>query len=182
MDSDQEKLNRAFYQASKDKDETKLLLSIKEIAESSKLSQKNFDLVMTRAVIGRIEKGNLGIHIAANLGFNFVVKLMVESGISVDFPNMSGRTPLHFAVVNKGKNSVKTLLDLGAKINSQNSRNETPLDIAIKFKNQDTIDFLKGRGALTGEELNYSPARTVNLPSSDPSNQKRQVPYNWLGR
>lgn len=184
MNSDQQKLDQAFTQAINHKDERKLLGAIQDIAKSSKLSPEMFDIVMTRAVIGDPRKGNVGIHIAANLGFNFVIRLIIDSGGDVNIENMSGRSPLHFAAVGGGKDTIEILLSRGANINARNDQGKTPLDLALRFNNSDAIDKLERCGALRGRDLDsgFSRRRPIESPSSTISKGLESLSLGPAGR
>ena len=95
------------------------------------------------------------IHFAAGAGdYNIeAIKQHLAAGTDVNAKDNNGSTPLHYA---ESEECVELLIAKGADINAKNERGETPLDTAKKLKRRHLIevaDFLRKRGAKTGEEL-----------------------------
>ena len=55
------------------------------------------------------------VHCAAKKGNTDCLRLLLESGASVDIRDTSGATPLHYAADNNHIDAVKLLLEYGAK-------------------------------------------------------------------
>jgi ankyrin repeat protein len=88
------------------------------------------------------------------------VKLLIDSGVDVNFQDDRGETALIFALDHETQTQpeiIRLLLDAGADVNSQSSlpgqEGMTLLDIAIEEKNEEVTDILRQAGGLTQEEL-----------------------------
>ena len=100
--------------------------------------------------VGR-EYDEVIIHIAAEAGNTEKVKVLVAGGADVNTMSLFGMTPLHFAA-SKGKlDTVKALIALGAWINPKRDDHCTPLDLAVENGHKKTADFLRSKGARSGE-------------------------------
>ena len=78
------------------------------------------------------------------------------NNIDVNAADVLDKTALHYAAAEDHKEIAELLIGKGADVNAKNERGETPLDTAKKLKRRHLIevaDFLRKRGAKTGEEL-----------------------------
>ena len=95
-----------------------------------------------RALLKATQEGNIK-----------AVKQHLAAGTDVNAKTTDGWTPLHYT---ETKECAELIIAKGADINAKNERGETPLDTAKKLKRRHLIevaDFLRKRGAKTGEEL-----------------------------
>lgn len=67
--------------------------------------------------------------IACQNGNDEIIKLLIHLGVSPNYQDESGKTPLHYACSNKNcsTDSIKFLLDNGANVNEQTYSGKTPL-------------------------------------------------------
>ncbi|WP_341808229.1 ankyrin repeat domain-containing protein [Wolbachia endosymbiont (group E) of Neria commutata] len=84
----------------------------------------------------------MAIFVAADDGYENIVKLLIEKGADVNAKNKYGEAILHFAVVEGNLEIVKLLLEHGANINYQGSYNDTVLHEAIKNRHRDITEYL----------------------------------------
>ncbi|MCQ2965603.1 MAG: ankyrin repeat domain-containing protein [Alphaproteobacteria bacterium] len=49
-------------------------------------------------------------------GFKIIKKLIKTNKLNFNIPNIAGKTPIYYAVLNKHKNNIKTLIKLGADV------------------------------------------------------------------
>lgn len=88
------------------------------------------------------------LHIAATLGFEECMKLLLEHG--ADVRSLVGKrklTALHLAVEEDYTECVRLLLNAGANIDARNADNQTPLHIACLSQSIETVDLLVSRKA-----------------------------------
>ena len=72
---------------------------------------------------------------------------MLRGGMSVDLSDGSGRTALHWAVINR-THVIKRLVDEGADVNRQTRLNkDTPLHLAARYNNTEAVRLLLDIGA-----------------------------------
>lgn len=79
------------------------------------------------------QRGQAALHIAAELGHEEVVELLLESNAFVNVRNKHGMTPLHLAA-RKGYNSIIRRLvgDHGALLDAFTLTKQTPLHLAAE--------------------------------------------------
>ena len=89
------------------------------------------------------------IHYAAEKGYIYVVKKLVESGFNIDSPapNYSAKTPLHYASQNGHLEVATLLLQNGANVNCQDSCQWTPLHYASSYGSLELVNLLLQHGA-----------------------------------
>ncbi|KAL8700353.1 MAG: hypothetical protein Q9201_005492 [Fulgogasparrea decipioides] len=93
------------------------------------------------------ESCSTALHLAAEQGNTEVVRVLLKTGASVDFPNDLGQTPLWFAV-NEGHAEIsKMLLDAGASPSPWGSEHETLLFAALGSRSVDIVTSLLKAGA-----------------------------------
>lgn len=104
--------------------------------------------------IPRIEAGtsrnhNTPLHIASAEGYLEIVKILLEKGSEINFPNEFEQRPLHFAAYDATNGPiVKVLLENGAAINEDNRR-LTALHMASARGNTEIVSILIKHGAKT---------------------------------
>lgn len=86
---------------------------------------------------------NVVIHAARN-GSTDCVRLLLDAGISVNFPTRDGNTPLIVAAKEGKRETVELLLRHGADTTVKNRGGLTALDMAEKFERGDIVRVLKG--------------------------------------
>jgi ankyrin repeat protein len=87
------------------------------------------------------------LHFAAQVGDEFIVALLIESGADVRSRDANEQTPLHFAVSSQNLIAVRLLLDFSADPNASDSRGFAPMHIAADIGNAELVDLLLSRGA-----------------------------------
>jgi len=76
------------------------------------------------------EAGLTALHLAATMGHEDMVELLIERGADVNGRDASGSTPLHHAAAGGNKAVVELLLAKGADVNARDNKNRTPLYLA----------------------------------------------------
>ncbi|XP_058771411.1 integrin-linked protein kinase 1-like isoform X1 [Vicia villosa] len=84
---------------------------------------------------------------SANEGDVDGIREVLESGVSVNFRDVDGRTALHIAACQGLTHVVDLLLDKGADVDPKDRWGSTPLADAIFYKNNDVIKLLENHGA-----------------------------------
>lgn len=69
---------------------------------------------------------------AANMGYDNIVNLLLDFGADINFQGAGGVTPLHCAVAIGNSTVVSSLLQRAPKINLRNSAGKTPIQCARK--------------------------------------------------
>jgi ankyrin repeat protein len=97
-----------------------------------------------------------------------IAKMLVKAGVSVNSRDSNGNTPFHAAmesaiadhtvskyfITNSNYSLLfRFLLENGADINAVNKKGETPLDLAIAAKIDSLSNYMKSKGAKTGNEM-----------------------------
>lgn len=75
-----------------------------------------------------------------------IVKLLVNAGANVRKENLTGWTPLHFAVHGASLKSVKVLLEKNPDVNASDRHKQTPLFIAVKEGRVSVVEALIDAG------------------------------------
>ena len=86
------------------------------------------------------------IHIAAFLGLDAVITILLSEGVNMNAKASDGRTALHMAAMGGHETTAKLLLDSGAAIDLQDRRGWTPLTDAFIAGSQPTVRLLLKRG------------------------------------
>ncbi|XP_045803221.1 integrin-linked protein kinase 1 [Trifolium pratense] len=86
---------------------------------------------------------------SANEGDIDGIREVLESGVSVNFRDVDGRTALHIAACQGLTHVVELLLEKGADLDPKDRWGSTPLADAIFYKNNDVIKLLENHGAKT---------------------------------
>ena len=89
------------------------------------------------------------LHVAASLGHESVVRLLLDRGASVNVEDNSNRTPLHGTALTGHQVLAALLLDRGASINAETRDNLTPLHCAAQGGHESVVRMLLDRGADT---------------------------------
>ncbi|CAK8530820.1 unnamed protein product [Lathyrus sativus] len=76
------------------------------------------------------------------------IREVLESGMSVDFKDIDGRTALHIAACQGYTDVVDLLLGNGAAVDPKDQWGNTPLADAIFYKNNDVIELLEKHGTM----------------------------------
>ncbi|GAU35557.1 hypothetical protein TSUD_384050 [Trifolium subterraneum] len=84
---------------------------------------------------------------SANEGDIDGIREVLESGVSVNFRDIDGRTALHIAACQGLTHVVELLLEKGADVDPKDRWGSTPLADAIFYKNNDVIKLLENHGA-----------------------------------
>lgn len=84
---------------------------------------------------------------SANEGDVDGIREVIESGVSVNFRDVDGRTALHIAACQGLTHVVQLLLEKGADVDPKDRWGSTPLADAIFYKNKDVIKLLENHGA-----------------------------------
>ncbi|MEK9657636.1 MAG: ankyrin repeat domain-containing protein [bacterium] len=85
--------------------------------------------------------------VVAQNGDVSLVKSLIAAGKDINYQNLHGEIPLHFAVYNGHVEIVKLLLGNGADINAKDKNGRTPLEVAVARGHQKIIEILKASDA-----------------------------------
>ena len=92
-------------------------------------------------------QGMSALAIAAELGHDEILQMLIGIGATVDLPDIHSATPLHHAVKNDRVSAVEQLLQHGANITLRNAAGMTALKLAFnqKMRNSCILDMLLER-------------------------------------
>lgn len=82
----------------------------------------------------RDSDGDTPLHLAAEAGNPFAVRILLEAGAEVNTPNNAGATSLHMTVRHESAEILTSLLEAGAEINAGAGGFGTPLLVAIAYR------------------------------------------------
>jgi ankyrin repeat protein len=97
--------------------------------------------------------GNTPLHYAAALGFDKIIKLLLDSGASINISGKDQNTPLHMSCENGSLKSVKLLLERDANINAENADGKRPITIAVEEEHLKVVTELIKHGAETKYDI-----------------------------
>lgn len=107
------------------------------------------------------------LHIAAQIGNNFAIKLLLDHYNNVNIGDESQKTALHHAVIKSNIETIGLLLQYNAPIDAVDHHRMTALDYAFKFLNIDVAILLlkhKAKSFNNPERLKFAiNARSVEL-------------------
>ncbi|KAJ6124473.1 hypothetical protein N7471_011790 [Penicillium samsonianum] len=88
--------------------------------------------------------------IAAFLGCEGTVKLLLDNGANPNAIDPNGEMPLHLAVRDNNCAIVERLIKKGACLESRDCHDRTPIDWALSFGGHEMIELLRNKGASFG--------------------------------
>lgn len=100
-------------------------------------------------------------HIAARKGFGEVVKQILEiygenlKQDTIEQQDFTGRTALHYAVINQNEETVQMLIDKKANLRIRDVLMRTPLEYSVIFKNENIFKKLLENMHLTKDEKEH---------------------------
>lgn len=86
------------------------------------------------------------LHIAAELGHESIVGMLLAAGVAADEPDSEGYTPLHRAAQSRRLNVALKLLKNGADPNLVNKAGWTPVHFAVSTGSPEMLDLLVRHG------------------------------------
>jgi ankyrin repeat protein len=95
----------------------------------------------------QVPKQMTGLHLAAYLGVEIVVRLLLDQGADVEVADSDEETPLHLASSNGQLDMVQLLLDQGANIAAADDAGWTPLHQASRNGHLEVVQLLLDQGA-----------------------------------
>jgi len=109
-------------------------------------------LLAEGADVGAVIEGETertALHISSDLGFEKVVKALVEAGADAAAPDHKGNSPLHLAAVGRGNTEkvVGILLHAGANPDARDHSKRTPLHAAAGEGRDETVRIMIKQGA-----------------------------------
>ncbi|XP_071578762.1 transient receptor potential channel pyrexia-like [Temnothorax nylanderi] len=108
------------------------------------------------------------LHCAAAAGCVATVKCLIKSGANVD-AGLSGKSPLHYAVLNNAGDCVEALLQAGACPNNPQVYTETPLHVAASLGNVHCTKLLLSHGADVRVQLGVARSTPLHLAAEEGS-------------
>ncbi|XP_011152555.1 transient receptor potential channel pyrexia-like [Harpegnathos saltator] len=106
------------------------------------------------------------LHCAAAAGCVATVKCLIKYGADVD-AGLSGRSPLHYAVLNNAGDCVEILLQAGACPNNPQVYTETPLHVAASLGNVRCTKLLLCHGADVRVQLGAARSTPLHLAAEE---------------
>lgn len=93
---------------------------------------------------------------AAAEGHDDVIRLLVRTGkADVNLSDLSGRTPIFYAIEQNKVNALRTLLSLGADVNAQDNNGVTALMRASAKNRQDCVDLLLNQKGIKLDQKDF---------------------------
>ena len=86
--------------------------------------------------------------LAAQLGFDKVVKALLEAEAALETRSSRGDTALHWAAQKSNLELVTILIEKGADINAAGDLGNRPIHLAVSCGSVEIVDFLLQRGAI----------------------------------
>ncbi|KAG5319062.1 PYX protein, partial [Acromyrmex heyeri] len=108
------------------------------------------------------------LHCAAAASCVATVKSLIKSGANVD-AGLSGKSPLHYAVLNNAGDCVEALLQAGACPNNPQVYTETPLHVATSLGNVRCTKLLLNHGADVRVQLGIARSTPLHLAAEEGS-------------
>jgi uncharacterized protein len=93
------------------------------------------------------ETGRTGLSVAAGLGNVQIMNLLLDHGATVDYRDLDGNTPLHWAALNGQTAAIKRLVAAKAEVDATNKRGITPLMLAVDHNRREPVAALLAAGA-----------------------------------
>lgn len=106
------------------------------------------------------------LHCAAAAGCVATVKCLIKSGADVD-AGLSGRSALHYAVLNNAGDCVEALLQAGACPNNPQVYTETPLHVAVSLGNVRCTKLLLSHGADVRVQMGDARSTPLHLAAEE---------------
>jgi len=100
-----------------------------DLTTVSTMLQANSALVETDNEEGLLLPG----HMAASLGRNKIIALLLDSGLDINKQDEKNNTMLHYAALRQQYDTMIMLHEQGADLDRKNKQAETPLDMAMMF-------------------------------------------------
>jgi ankyrin repeat protein len=104
-------------------------------------------------------EGKTTLHLAAENGYNAIVKCLLHFGAEIDTLDCSGSTALHGAIKNGRTDFVAILLEKGANINATDYEGWTALHMAAINGHEEIIRLLIQRGINLNAKINGRSSR-----------------------
>ena len=97
--------------------------------------------------------GRIPLHYACTLD-NTVLITMLDF-VDINYKDVTGFTPLHWAVMHENIHIIKLLIENGSKYNLMDNslQRRTPLDLSILNENVSIYNFLRTLGCVTAIEI-----------------------------
>ncbi|XP_024938932.1 uncharacterized protein LOC107265737 [Cephus cinctus] len=106
------------------------------------------------------------LHCAAAAGDVASVKVLLKSGADVN-AGLSGKSPLHYAVMNNSGECVQALLEAGACPNNPQVYTETPLHVAASLGSTTCVKLLLSHGADVRVQLGQAKSTPLHLAAEE---------------
>lgn len=167
---------RASHQA------TDLESGICELLTLLDRSSTRHSLSLAQAVVLVADTGQTLLHLSASLGFEHLLKLLLEQGVGSDLRDASGFTALHFAALYGHINCIRLLVHQGADLIATDRLGRTAKQVACQAAHYNVVEFLevpKPAGdectpAAQDLAVDSDHGSVPGMPKAYPSSQKPQ--------
>ena len=122
-------------------------------------TQANWYLMTDSAADWDVRKGTNGLHISAWFGLSYAVMSLLDQGLSIDFRDPRGQTPLMYACRRAQSAAVSDFLSRGANVNETSSRGGSSIFEALTLDRIEVLNLLLS-----------NPATDINQPHGLRSN------------
>jgi ankyrin repeat protein len=102
---------------------------------------------MAEAVLLAADAGQTLLHLSASLGFESLLKILLEHGVDPNLSDANGFTALHFATLYGHVQCVRLLVRKGADVNLMDMWGRTAQYVALESHYDDVAEFLEAQEA-----------------------------------
>ena len=94
------------------------------------------------------ELGFLGVELltAVMRGYTKIARELIDAGADINVQDVSGRRPLHLAVINEQRECVKLLIDAGAEVSIIDREGKSLVYFAVINRDVETLEMLIDAG------------------------------------
>ncbi|KAF4725842.1 protein kinase kinase kinase, partial [Perkinsus olseni] len=138
--------------------------------------QKAFEANRARVPVAADRDSKSVLHIAASLGRDELIPMILEYGVDVNARDKDGWTPLHHAAFVNQFDAIVALLKCGGDVHRQNNHGRTPVHIAAEWENLEVLETLLEAGGPASMTIADELGRTP-MEYATPETRKSLMKY-----